>query len=80
MIWIKELESRHGEYLRKQLAFLSMKRSCGICPKCGCDEFDYENPRTGNGLYNCAHCGYSAHERKFKSFKIRKYILRRWRK
>jgi len=80
MISIKELWSRSGEYLRKKLAFLCIKNGQGICPKCGCDEIYYENQRTGNGLYNCDNCGYSAHERKFKPFKIRKYILRRWRK
>ena len=43
------------------------------CPKCG--EFVdvyYENPQTGNGLYNCCTCGYAGHLRNFKKMKIRK--------
>ena len=36
-----------------------------ICPKCGSNEVYYENPRTGNGLYNCDDCGFSGKENIF---------------
>lgn len=70
------------QYNRKQYAFNGVKQRYDDCPKCGDEEVYYENPRTGNGLYNCDSCGYSAHERKFTRprFKIRKCILRRWHK
>jgi len=65
-------------YARKQFAISNIKEDWLICPKCGNDEVYYENPRTGNGLYNCDFCGLSGHERKFNyHFKIRKCILRR---
>jgi ribosomal protein L37AE/L43A len=76
---IKDWFSRQTEYVQRQFAFKSVKNHLGICPKCGNNEIYYENPRTGNGLYNCDYCGHAAHGRKFKQFKVRKCIARRWR-
>lgn len=72
--------TKEWEYNRKQLHFSNIKSNSLICTKCGNDEVYYENPRTGNGLYNCYYCGYAAHERKFdrKRFKVRKCILKKW--
>jgi len=69
-------------YIRKQTAISTrLKSDWLVCPKCGNDEVYYENPRTGNGLYNCEFCGLSGHERKFYNrFKLRKCIIRRWNK
>jgi len=77
---IAELWSRSKKYYQKQLALENVKKGWEMCPKCADGEIYYENPQTGNGLYNCDECGYSAHGRKFKAFPVRKYILRRWRK
>lgn len=37
-----------------------------ICPECGSDEIYYENPTTGNGLYNCDECGFFATREAFQ--------------
>ncbi len=72
--------NRIQKYLQIQESFQNIKERYGRCPKCGDSEIYYENPRTGNGLYNCCSCGYAGHDRGFKQFKVRKVFLRRWKK
>lgn len=77
-----EDDNKGWNYNRRQQAFEDIKEGWVVCPKCGNEEIYYENPRSGNGLYNCDYCGYAAHDRKFKHlrFKVRKCILKRWHK